>query len=66
MCLNCGCGEPDDRHDSSANITTADVRTAAEANGQSLEETLQNMEDAIALLRGGAAPASKKGRSPSA
>jgi len=43
MCLNCGCGAPDDRHGNSANIVTADLQRAAEANGQTLQETAQNL-----------------------
>lgn len=43
MCLNCGCGELNERHDKDANITLDDVRRAGEANDQSLEESLRNM-----------------------
>ena len=43
MCLNCGCGEPNERHGNDANITLDDVRAAGEANGQSVEESLRNM-----------------------
>jgi hypothetical protein len=43
MCLNCGCGEPNNRHDNEANITLEDVRRAGEANGQSVDESLRNM-----------------------
>jgi hypothetical protein len=43
MCLNCGCGEPNNRHDNEANITLDDVRRAGDANGQSVEESLRNM-----------------------
>jgi len=43
MCLNCGCGEPNERHGNDANITLDDVRRAGEANGQSVEESLRNM-----------------------
>ena len=43
MCLNCGCGEPNDRKDKEANITLDDVRRAGEANGQTVEESLRNM-----------------------
>ena len=43
MCLNCGCGEPNERHGKDANITLDDVRRAGEANGQSVEESLRNM-----------------------
>jgi hypothetical protein len=43
MCLNCGCGEPNESHGNDANITLDDVRRAGEANGQSVEESLRNM-----------------------
>lgn len=43
MCLNCGCGEPNEKHGKDANITLDDVRRAGEANGQSVEESLRNM-----------------------
>lgn len=43
MCLNCGCGELNERHGKDANITLEDVRRAGEANGQSVEESLRNM-----------------------
>ncbi len=43
MCLNCGCGEPNERHGKDANITLEDVQRAGEANGQSVEESLRNM-----------------------
>ena len=46
MCLNCGCGEPNERHGKDANITLEDVRRAGEANGQSGEESLRNMGQA--------------------
>jgi len=43
MCLNCGCGEPNERHGKDANIILEDVERAGEANGQSVEESLRNM-----------------------
>jgi hypothetical protein len=43
MCLNCGCGELNEKHGNEANITLDDVRRAGEANGQSVEESLRNM-----------------------
>ncbi len=43
MCLNCGCGEPNERHGKDTNITLEDVERAGEANGQSVEESLRNM-----------------------
>jgi hypothetical protein len=43
MCLNCGCGQPNEKHGIEANITLDDVQRAGEANGQSVEESLRNM-----------------------
>lgn len=43
MCLNCGCGQLNERHGKDANITLDDVRRAGDANGQSVEESLRNM-----------------------
>lgn len=43
MCMNCGCGVPDDRHGDPANITAADLQRAGDANGQSLAETVRNI-----------------------
>lgn len=46
MCLNCGCGKPDDDHGIEANITMDDLRRAGEANGQDVDETVANIEKA--------------------
>lgn len=54
MCMNCGCGRPHDRHDDPANITAADLRRAAEANGQSLRESAQHIVEAVEVLEAGA------------
>ncbi len=44
MCMNCGCGEPNERHGNDANITLDDLRQAGEANGQNLDTTMANVE----------------------
>ena len=46
MCLNCGCGKPDDDHGNDANITMDDLRKAGEANGQDVDQTVANIEKA--------------------
>ncbi len=64
MCLNCGCGELNERHDNDANITLDDVRRAGEANGQSVEESLRNMGQAarqVVTGEGGSAGSSQAG-----
>jgi hypothetical protein len=59
MCMNCGCGQPEDRHGRPANITASDLRAAAEANGQSLRESARHIAETVDLVEGtrGAAPA---------
>lgn len=48
MCLDCGCGQPEERHGDPASITLTDLRRAAEANGHSLAEAIGNVSDALA------------------
>ena len=56
MCLNCGCGTPEDRHGDEANITADDLRQAADANGQTLDDTVRNLRDSLDKV-GQASPA---------
>jgi len=51
MCMNCGCGQPDDRHGNPDNITREDLERAAQANGQSFDQAVRNIEDASQSLR---------------
>ena len=44
MCLNCGCGKPEDRHGDDANITMDDLRKAGDANDQDLDQVMANIE----------------------
>ncbi len=44
MCLNCGCGEPNERHSKKANITARDVEKAALANHQDIAMTVGNIK----------------------
>lgn len=50
MCMNCGCGEPNEDHGNAANITAADLRHAGEANDQSLRESAQHILETVELL----------------
>jgi hypothetical protein len=50
MCMNCGCGRPDDDHGNSANITAAHLQKAADANDQSLRESAQHILETVELL----------------
>ncbi len=63
MCLNCGCGEPNERHGKKANITARDVEKAALANHQDVAMTvgyikagLSGMSNPVHLPSGRAAP----------
>jgi hypothetical protein len=38
MCLDCGCGKPDDDHGDARHITLATLQAAAEASGVSVDE----------------------------
>jgi hypothetical protein len=61
MCMNCGCGKPDDQHGHAENLIADDLRAAARASGQSLQETARNILAAVDRLdrQGAASPAGK-------
>jgi len=50
MCMNCGCGRPNDDNGNPANITADDLRKAARANDQSLRESAQHILETVELL----------------
>jgi hypothetical protein len=52
MCMNCGCGEPDDDRGKPENITAQALRAAADANGQSLRESAQHIVESVEQLEG--------------
>ena len=43
MCMSCGCGNPDDDHGDSRNITMNDLNRAAEAAGTTRDKVVQNI-----------------------
>jgi hypothetical protein len=47
MCLDCGCGKPNDRHGDERHITMEDVQAAAEASKISLDEAKRNIMDGL-------------------
>ena len=47
MCLDCGCGEPNERHGDDRHITMDDIRAAAEASEISVDEAARNINDGI-------------------
>ena len=51
MCMNCGCGQPDEDHGKAANITAEALRRAGDANGQSMRESAQHIIETVELLQ---------------
>jgi hypothetical protein len=47
MCLDCGCGEPNNRHGDDRHITMDDVKAAAEASEVSVDEAARNINDGM-------------------
>ena len=52
MCLNCGCGKPDDQHGDAANITRDQLERASKANNMDLRQSVENMQQAVSQLQG--------------
>jgi hypothetical protein len=44
MCLDCGCGKPNDDHGDARHITMNQISDAAKASGISPQEAVQNIE----------------------
>ena len=47
MCMNCGCGEIDERHGNQGNIVLEDVRRAATASGLDMSATVKNLQTSL-------------------
>ena len=47
MCLDCGCGEPNERHGDDRHIIMDDVKAAAQASEISLDEATKNVTDGL-------------------
>jgi hypothetical protein len=47
MCLTCGCGEPNDDHGDSRNITYDDLKAAADAGSVSVDEAVKNFDQTV-------------------
>ena len=50
MCMNCGCGEVDTRH-KDTDIVQQDIQQAADGQGVSQDETIQNLESSMQQIR---------------
>jgi len=58
MCMNCGCGRPDDDKGNPANITAADLQRAADANRQTLRQSAQHILESVERMDGSPRPGS--------
>jgi hypothetical protein len=47
MCLDCGCGELNERHGDDRHIVMDDIKAAAEASEISLEEATRNITEGL-------------------
>ena len=47
MCLDCGCGEPNERHGDERHIIMDDIQAAAKASEISMEEAKRNIVEAL-------------------
>ena len=54
MCMNCGCGEPDKRHQPT-DITRDDLQRAADGSGMTLERAASNVQESLSAMSGGKA-----------
>jgi hypothetical protein len=52
MCMNCGCGMPDDAHGNPDNITAKALRRAGDANGHSMRTTAHNIMASVEAMGG--------------
>jgi hypothetical protein len=53
MCLDCGCGKPNDDHGDSRHITLNQINQAAEASGVSPQEAVDNISKGFAEAQSG-------------
>jgi hypothetical protein len=47
VCLDCGCGEPNERHGDDRHIIMDDIQAAATASEISVEEAKRNIVEAL-------------------
>jgi hypothetical protein len=57
MCLDCGCGEPNERHGDERHIVMDDVRAAAEASEISVDEAARNISQGLSQTQKSASSA---------
>ena len=47
MCLDCGCGKPNDDHGDSRHITMEDIENAAKASEIRVDEAVKNISNGM-------------------
>jgi hypothetical protein len=52
MCMNCGCGLPNESHGKKENLTAEALRRAGSVNRQSLRTTAEHILQSVELLEG--------------
>ena len=57
MCLDCGCGEPNERHGDDRHIVMDDIRAAAAASEISVDEAKRNIVEALGKTKQSSASA---------
>jgi hypothetical protein len=50
MCMNCGCGEPNERH-KPGDIALQDLQKAAQNHGLEVEQAADNIHDAARKMK---------------
>jgi hypothetical protein len=51
MCLDCGCGKPNDDHGDSRHITMNQVEEAAKASEISVDEAVKNINEGMQMAK---------------
>lgn len=54
MCLDCGCGAPNDQHGDPNHLTMEQVEKAAKASKISVDEAMKNINKTVKEAQGGA------------
>jgi hypothetical protein len=57
MCLDCGCGEPSERHGDDRHIVMDDIQAAAKASEISVDEAKRNIVEALSQTQPSSASA---------
>jgi hypothetical protein len=53
MCLDCGCGKPNDDHGDSRHITMDQVEDAAKASEISVDDAVKNINEGMKMAQSG-------------